>query len=319
MKEWHCIVGGKPYGPVSEDVLKGWIAEGRLKPDDLVWTAGMPDWVHAVTVPGLFGAGPSQPTASLTGVAPPAGTGGQTPNREIMRQAREALRDRWGISIGFLLLFMLLNMGFNYIPFVGPIASIILTGPLQVGFIIFYMRVARGADTRIDVLFDGFKIFLSALCAYLLMFLLVLGWTLLLLLPGAVVGLLVGLAIGNIYGSEPGVIAGVVIGLMTGMIPGMISGAIAGLRYAMTYYLLADNPKLGPLEAIRASKQMIDGKKLKFFCLGLRFIGWALLCIPTCFIGFLWLAPYMQVSMARFYDDLRGSAAAAPATPTPTA
>lgn len=48
-----------------------------------------------------------------------------------------------------------------------------------------------------------------------------------------------------------------------------------------------------------------SGNKWKLFCLGFRFFGWALLCILTLGIGFLWLFPYMIVSFAQFYDDLK--------------
>jgi uncharacterized membrane protein len=63
---------------------------------------------------------------------------------------------------------------------------------------------------------------------------------------------------------------------------------------------------VGALEAITRSRAMMNGKKWKFFCLNMRFIGWALLCILTCCIGFLWLIPYISTSTARFYDDVRG-------------
>ena len=42
----------------------------------------------------------------------------------------------------------------------------------------------------------------------------------------------------------------------------------------------------------------------KLFCLHWRFFGWALLCVLTLGIGFLWLGPYIAMSTAKFYDDL---------------
>jgi uncharacterized membrane protein len=54
----------------------------------------------------------------------------------------------------------------------------------------------------------------------------------------------------------------------------------------------------------------MDGNKWKYFCLCCRFIGWALLCILTLGIGFLWLFPYIYVSMAKFYDDVKAQLAA---------
>jgi uncharacterized membrane protein len=49
------------------------------------------------------------------------------------------------------------------------------------------------------------------------------------------------------------------------------------------------------------------GYKWKFFCLHLRFLGWVLVCILTFGIGFLWLIPYVKVSVAKFYDDIKGN------------
>lgn len=75
----------------------------------------------------------------------------------------------------------------------------------------------------------------------------------------------------------------------------------------MIFYIIADNNSIGAMEAIDKSKAMMDGYKWKYFYFALRFLGWALLCILTLGIGFLWLIPYMQVSMAKFYDDVKAN------------
>jgi uncharacterized membrane protein len=74
----------------------------------------------------------------------------------------------------------------------------------------------------------------------------------------------------------------------------------------MTFYILADDSSIGANEALDKSKEMMRGYKWKFFCLGLRFFGLGLLCLLTLGIGFLWLFPFMQVTMAKFYDDING-------------
>ena len=83
----------------------------------------------------------------------------------------------------------------------------------------------------------------------------------------------------------------------------VIPGIIAAFRYAMAFFILADDENCGPLEALSRSKEMINGNKWKYFCLCWRFFGWALLCsfLP---IGWLWLIPYMQTSLAAFYEDV---------------
>ena len=91
----------------------------------------------------------------------------------------------------------------------------------------------------------------------------------------------------------------------------VIPGIIAAFSYAMTYFILAEET-IRPLDAITKSKQMMRGHKWELFCLGLRFTGWFLLCILSCGIGFLWLVPYIAVSLARFYDDIRTPATIEP-------
>jgi len=84
----------------------------------------------------------------------------------------------------------------------------------------------------------------------------------------------------------------------------IIPGIIAALSYSQTFYILADN-KISALDAIKESKKIMYGNKWKLFCLGFRFIGWGLLAILTFGIGLLWLVPYMSVSFANFYEDIK--------------
>jgi len=150
-----------------------------------------------------------------------------------------------------------------------PMGSLVLTGPLALGMTIFFLTIARGSEAELGMMFAGFKKFANALVAYLLMAIFVFLWSLLLIIPGI----------------------------------------IAALSYSQTYYLLADNPSLDGLDAIRRSKKMMRGHKWKLFCLNLRFFGWGLLCLLTLGIGFLWLWPYVAASQAHFYEDLKPASA----------
>ena len=85
----------------------------------------------------------------------------------------------------------------------------------------------------------------------------------------------------------------------------IVPGIVKALAYALTPYILLDNPKLSTVEAIHLSREMMFGYKAKLFLLLLSFIGWGILCIFTCCIGYLWLIPYIQSSMAAFYEDVR--------------
>jgi uncharacterized membrane protein len=198
-----------------------------------------------------------------------SGTGGNTANAVLMAEARTSLQGRWGIAIlGFLLYVVIIN-AIQLVPYLGSVAIIIVGGPFTLGITLFSISLARdAADIKVEQIFDGFKRFGVALAAYLLMVLFIFLWTLLLIVPGI----------------------------------------IAAYAYAMTMYIVADDESIDALQALRQSKEMMRGYKWKLFCLTLRFVGWALLCILTLGIGFLWLWPYIGTSMVKFYDDLAAPA-----------
>lgn len=167
------------------------------------------------------------------------------------------------------MVFILVTGAIQMIPFIGGVLSLLVSGPMTLGWAIFALGLARNENARLEMIFEGFQRFGTALAAYLLVGIFVILWSLLLIVPGI----------------------------------------IAALAYSQVFYILTDDKMIGPMEAIRKSKDMMQGNKWKFFCLGLRFIGWALLCVFTFGVGFLWLFPYVAVATAKFYDDLQGDAA----------
>ena len=204
----------------------------------------------------------------------------KTENVDLMRQAREALNGKWGLAIGtFVVYFIIISFlqgpsllfpSSGFLSFPTVILTLIIVGPLAVGIAIFSLSISRNQEASLGQLFLGFSKFGICLAAYLLVALFTFLWTLLLIIPGI----------------------------------------IAAISYSMTFFIIADENSIGAMEAIDKSKKMMDGNKWKYFCLGLRFIGWAILCILTLGIGFLWLAPYVQVTMAKFYDDVKAQLAA---------
>lgn len=84
----------------------------------------------------------------------------------------------------------------------------------------------------------------------------------------------------------------------------IIPGVMASFSYAMTDYILAENPELSASEAIRLSKQMMEGNRWRLFCLYVSFIGWQILAAFTLGIGNLWLNPYKQAAVAAFYREV---------------
>jgi len=145
------------------------------------------------------------------------------------------------------------------------IGPLVLGGPLTLGLIGYFLKKVRGEQVKLENLFDGFSLFVSSFLLYLLEFIFVSLWSLLFLVPGIV----------------------------------------KCFSYSMAFFILHDNPDIGASEAITRSKKMMYGHKGKLFGLCLSFIGWGILCCFTFGIGFLWLCPYISLSIANFYEDLK--------------
>jgi uncharacterized membrane protein len=70
-------------------------------------------------------------------------------------------------------------------------------------------------------------------------------------------------------------------------------------------YVIADNPNISAKQAMKLSIRMTNGYKWSIFVMGLSFIGWALVCILTLYIGYLWLMPYTQLTYTNMYYKLK--------------
>lgn len=197
--------------------------------------------------------------------------------KNLRALGRNALAGKWSMAVLGTLLYGLLVMvpvfildgifGDGKPTGVSSVYNLLITGPMTLGYIMFSISILRNRGTSPAEVFYGFERFGKAFGLYLVTSILIILWSLLFIIPGV----------------------------------------IAALRYSMSFFILADDPEIGIMEAINESKRMMRGNKWKFFCLNLSFIGWALLCCLTMGIGFLWLGPYIAVSMAAFYDIANGS------------
>ncbi len=186
-------------------------------------------------------------------------------NVELRLMAREQLKGNWGIPILVSFLFTFIISIPGSVRDVGGLLALLVTGPMTLGQIQYFTRFSDGEKPPVEALFGGFKQFVPAMLLQLIVTVLVVLWSLLLIVPGI----------------------------------------IAALGYSQAFYILNDNPGIEAMEALRRSKNMMEGYKSKLFMMWLSFIGWGLLCILTLGIGFLWLAPYIQLSLVHFYADLK--------------
>ena len=198
-----------------------------------------------------------------------------TPNSEITAAARSSLSGNWGKAIGAMFLYGFIMIGLTLGDSV--LCSFFMPTESSFGLAqwIFSGAMMVGLASffisitdgipELSRLFDGFNRFGRSFGTYFMYGLLLLLWSLLFVIPGI----------------------------------------IKTYSYAMTFFILADDPAIGTREAITRSREIMDGNKFKFWLLSWRFLGWSILCSFTGGIGFLWLIPYMQTSFAEFYKDIK--------------
>ena len=191
-------------------------------------------------------------------------------------RALSALENKWGNFVaitfvyGFIIGITQILSGDKDSPAILHLIGLvlfILALPLTWGFQTLFLGAVRGGEATAKDMFEGYnkELFSRVLTTTLLYYVYVFLWSLLLLIPGC----------------------------------------IKSYSYAMTPYILKDNPEMKNNAAIEESMRMMDGHKLELFILDLSFIGWALLSLLTCGVGFLWLTPYMNMARVNFYEDLK--------------
>lgn len=163
--------------------------------------------------------------------------------------------------------FLTLVWSFAASMFSFSVALFIIGGAIELGFNLFNIAQYQApGQPKFEMLFSRFQLFGRALFLRFLMFLKILAWSLLFIVPGIV----------------------------------------AAYRYALAPYLLAENPELTAEEAIEQSKALMLGHKGRLFCLQLSFIGWYLLSALTGGIGWFFLAPYTKAADTAFYLERTG-------------
>ena len=184
---------------------------------------------------------------------------------QLRAEARQALQGKWPMAAVAALIYSIVAGGLSAIPFIGGLCSLFIGLPVAYGIAIVMFGVFKGKDVDFGVLFEGFQDYSRIFVTKLLQGIYTALWSLLLVVPGV----------------------------------------IKYYSYAMTDYILKEEPEMKNNAAIEKSMAMMENNKMKLFLLDLSFIGWALLAIVTFGIGFLFLQPYMQVSRAAFYEDLK--------------
>ena len=162
---------------------------------------------------------------------------------------------------------------------------------MMFGYTAYALGLARRTGPGYRTLLEGFAHLGKALLVGFLTGLFTTLWGLAATLPGVVV-IIIG-ALADSYGL---VFLGVLLVLC-----GAVVELIVSYRYRLATYFLLDNPDMGALASITASKQAMRGHKGELFVMDLSFLGWWVLSAFTLGILSLWVSPYCWASEANFY------------------
>ncbi len=119
----------------------------------------------------------------------------------LLSRSWRTFKERFGLCLGaiavYLLIQLLMSIGpkDSWIDSTLRILSFFISGPLSAGLYMFYLRVVRGEQADVTMIFEGFGIFRKAFCVSFLMILLISIGTALLVIPGIIlyVGLFPGM------------------------------------------------------------------------------------------------------------------------------
>ena len=160
------------------------------------------------------------------------------------------------------------SMKINFRSGIFGFAAFLIGGVLQLGYADFLLKQHDGNETSFRDLFSKFDYFGTGFAQHFLRGLYTVLWGMLLIIPGI----------------------------------------IKSYAYAMTPFILAENPGMTASKAIRASEDLMDGHKFDLFVLGLTFLGWDLLAAVTMNLGNIALNPYKNAAYAAFYRQIQAEA-----------
>ena len=194
-------------------------------------------------------------------------------NKLIMKEAQESLKGKWGISIAACLIVTIITILVSYLggylineDWGGNILSLFIVPPIGVGIALFFLNIYDGSKLEIKTIFNQFKeVWFNTVLAYFMM----------------------------------------IVIIVLGSILFIIPGIIASLMFSQVLYILAEDNKIDPFNALVKSKKMMEGNKWKLFKIILRILLLAIVCILTLGIGFIWLAPYQNAVYAKFYNTIK--------------
>lgn len=151
---------------------------------------------------------------------------------------------------------------------------------VSMGYTLYTLRVSRRGSPGFGDVFDAFALFLRVI----------------------VLSILRSLLVSSVYAVPVSLLSMMMDPVSASMIclPLIVPMFMLAYAYRLSDYILLDNPSFPAIQCLGMSRLAMHGRKWDMFKLDLSFLGWLLLCVfpPV----WLWVRPYMSVTVAGYYD-----------------
>jgi hypothetical protein len=168
----YRIIGGdqKEYGPATADELRQWIAEGRANGQTRTRVEGSNEWQPLSSFAEFAEALRAQSAHAPPSVGVPPLMSSERLTAQVLANRPQLLIGRYlalswnllkanpGLILGSTALLLLIRLGCNLVPFLGPIAYLLIGGVLYGGLAWILLKRIRGQPAEVGDLFAGFNL-----------------------------------------------------------------------------------------------------------------------------------------------------------------
>lgn len=238
---------------------------------------------------------------------------------ELKKQAREAMAGRCGTLVGATAINLFLTFSCSLIPtliFSGTtlydiiflnltlfLFSLLLS-LFQAGYLKICLSTLRGEPISVG---DMLYAFYHHPDQYVLMFLIINGISSVIALISSIPGFQylsspsADLTLGTALSIEAELSS--LMNVYVYKLIGSLVSTLVLVPFSLSTFVMNDAPGIGPIQAIRQSFVLMKKNFFRYILLLLSFLGLEILASCSCAIGFLWVMPYMQITMAAFYQE----------------
>ncbi len=227
-------------------------------------------------------------------------------NAKLKEKAKKSLKGNYLTLMAALLVFVIISSFSGAVAYlisanwVAPILTLVIESLIIMGLVKMVLKVSRNKKTTFNDLFSETELFVKYI--WMAVILGVLGSAVTILESIAFKSLVVIMQ----YQADLNIFFAIfliVVGLLLSVAI-LLFGLYITIAFSQCIFILSDEPKMPIMKVLSKSFDMMSNYILEYFILCLSFLGWLILGIFTLGILYLWLFPYILVTLANFYNKI---------------